>query len=122
VPNDPNACYVPPTIFTEVPATSRLFREEIFGPVLSVTRARDFNQAIELANATEFALTGGLYSKSPVNIERAKDELVCGNLYINRPITGAIVEREPFGGFQMSGGGTKAGGRECLLNFMVPPA
>jgi RHH-type transcriptional regulator, proline utilization regulon repressor / proline dehydrogenase / delta 1-pyrroline-5-carboxylate dehydrogenase len=120
VPDDPNACYVPPTIFTDVPSTSRLFREEIFGPVLAVTKANDFGEALALANDSEFALTGGCYSRSPVNIERVKAELVCGNLYINRPITGAIVERQPFGGFRLSGGGTKAGGREYLLNFLVP--
>ena len=120
VPEDPNACYVPPTIFEEVPPESRLFREEIFGPVLAVTKARDFAQAIDLANDCQFALTGGCYSRSPVHIERAKAELVCGNLYINRTITGAIVERQPFGGFKMSGGGTKAGGREYLQNFLVP--
>lgn len=119
-PNDANACYVPPTIFTEVPATSSLFRNEIFGPVLSITRAKDFDEALTLANESAFALTGGLYSRSPVNIERAKAESVCGNLYINRGITGAIVGRQPFGGFKMSGGGTKAGGIEYLQNFMVP--
>jgi RHH-type transcriptional regulator, proline utilization regulon repressor / proline dehydrogenase / delta 1-pyrroline-5-carboxylate dehydrogenase len=120
VPDDPNACYVPPTIFTDVPSSSRLFRDEIFAPVLAVTKAKDFAEALALANDSEFALTGGCYSRSPANIERAKAELVCGNLYINRPITGAIVERQPFGGFRMSGGGTKAGGREYLLNFLVP--
>jgi RHH-type proline utilization regulon transcriptional repressor/proline dehydrogenase/delta 1-pyrroline-5-carboxylate dehydrogenase len=120
VPNDPNACYVPPTIFTEVPSTSRLFREEIFGPVLAVSKAKDFDHALALANESEFALTGGCYSRSPVNIERVKTELICGNLYINRTTTGAIVERQPFGGFKMSGGGTKAGGREYLENFLVP--
>jgi RHH-type transcriptional regulator, proline utilization regulon repressor / proline dehydrogenase / delta 1-pyrroline-5-carboxylate dehydrogenase len=120
VPNDPNACYVPPTIFIDVPSTSRLFRDEIFGPVLAVTKAKDFAEALALANDSEFALTGGCYSRSPANIERAKAELVCGNLYINRPITGAIVGRQPFGGFRMSGGGTKAGGGDYLLNFLVP--
>jgi RHH-type transcriptional regulator, proline utilization regulon repressor / proline dehydrogenase / delta 1-pyrroline-5-carboxylate dehydrogenase len=120
VPGNPDACYVPATIFTDVPPTSRLFREEIFGPVLSVTRARDFEEALILANTSEFALTGGLYSRSPLHIERAKAQLICGNLYINRPVTGAIVERQPFGGFKMSGGGTKAGGREYVQNFMVP--
>jgi RHH-type proline utilization regulon transcriptional repressor/proline dehydrogenase/delta 1-pyrroline-5-carboxylate dehydrogenase len=120
VPSEPKACYVPPTIFAEVPAASRLFREEIFGPVLAVSRAKDFDEALALANDSEFALTGGCYSRSPVNIERVKAELVCGNLYINRTITGAIVERQPFGGFKMSGGGTKAGGREYLQNFLVP--
>jgi RHH-type proline utilization regulon transcriptional repressor/proline dehydrogenase/delta 1-pyrroline-5-carboxylate dehydrogenase len=120
VPNDPNACYVPPTIFTDVPSSSRLFREEIFGPVLAMTKAKDFDAALALANESEFALTGGCYSRSPVNIERAKAALICGNLYINRGITGALVERQPFGGFKMSGGGTKAGGREYLQNFLVP--
>src|SRR5207253_10163558 len=103
-----------------VPPASRLFREEIFGPVLSVSKAKDFDQALELANDSEFALTGGCYSRSPLNLERAKAELVCGNLYLNRTITGAIVERQPFGGFKMSGGGTKAGGREYVQNFLVP--
>lgn len=120
VPDHPNACYVPPTIFSDVPPTSRLFQEEIFGPVLSVTKAKNFDEALALANDGEFALTGGLYSRSPVNIERAKAEFVCGNFYINRTTTGAIVERQPFGGFKMSGGGTKAGGREYLQNFLVP--
>jgi RHH-type proline utilization regulon transcriptional repressor/proline dehydrogenase/delta 1-pyrroline-5-carboxylate dehydrogenase len=120
VPDDPNACYVPPTIFTEVPPNSRLFREEIFGPVLSVTRAKNFDEALALANDSDFALTGGCYSRSPENIARVKSELVCGNLYINRPITGALVERQPFGGFKMSGGGTKAGGHEYLQNFLIP--
>jgi RHH-type proline utilization regulon transcriptional repressor/proline dehydrogenase/delta 1-pyrroline-5-carboxylate dehydrogenase len=120
VPQEPNACYVPPTIFTNVPVEGRLFKEEIFGPVLSVTRASDFESALALANASEFALTGGIYSRSPANVERAKAEFICGNLYINRTITGAIVERQPFGGFKMSGGGTKAGGLEYLKNFMVP--
>jgi len=120
VPEGSEGCYVPPTIFTEVLPASRLFREEIFGPVLSITRAKDFDDAIALANDSAFALTGGLYSRSPVNIERAKAELVCGNLYLNRGITGAIVGRQPFGGFKMSGGGTKAGGREYLHHFLVP--
>jgi RHH-type proline utilization regulon transcriptional repressor/proline dehydrogenase/delta 1-pyrroline-5-carboxylate dehydrogenase len=120
VPDEPPACYVPPTIFTEVPRDGRLFREEIFGPVLAVMRAKDFDEALALANDSEFALTGGCYSRSPVNIERTKSELVCGNLYINRGITGALVGRQPFGGFKMSGGGTKAGGREYLQNFLVP--
>jgi RHH-type proline utilization regulon transcriptional repressor/proline dehydrogenase/delta 1-pyrroline-5-carboxylate dehydrogenase len=120
VPDDPNACYVPPTIFAGVPPSSRLFREEIFGPVLAIAKAKNFDEALALANESEFALTGGCYSRSPVNIERVKTELVCGNLYVNRGITGALVERQPFGGFRMSGGGTKAGGREYLQNFLVP--
>ena len=120
LPEDPNACYVPPAIFTDVPRHSRLFREEIFGPVLAVTKAKDFAAALKLANDSEFALTGGCYSRSPAHIELAKAQMVCGNLYINRPITGPVVERQPFGGFRMSGGGTKAGGREYLQNFLAP--
>lgn len=120
VPNHPNACYVPPAIFTNVPPGSRLFREEIFGPVLAVCKATSLDEALALANDSEFALTGGCYSRSPANIQRVKAELVCGNLYINRPITGALVERQPFGGFKMSGAGTKAGGREYLQHFLLP--
>lgn len=120
VPDSSDACYVPPTIFTDVPPGSRLFREEIFGPVLAITKARDFDEALTLANSSDFALTGGCYSRSPTNIKRVREELVCGNLYINRGITGAIVWRQPFGGFKLSGGGTKAGGREYLQNFLVP--
>jgi RHH-type proline utilization regulon transcriptional repressor/proline dehydrogenase/delta 1-pyrroline-5-carboxylate dehydrogenase len=120
VPNIPDACYVPPAIFAEATPASRLFRQEIFGPVLAVTKARDFDEALALANDSEFALTAGCYSRSPVNIERAKAEMICGNLYINRTCTGAAVERQPFGGFKMSGGGTKAGGREYLQNFLLP--
>ena len=112
--------FVAPTIFAEVPPTARVAREEIFGPVLAVLKAKDLDEAIRLANDTEFALTGGLYSRSPANIERVKRELSVGNLYINRTITGAIVARHPFGGFKMSGGGTKAGGRDYLLNFVFP--
>ena len=112
--------FVAPTIFAEVPPTARVAKEEIFGPVLAVLKARNLDEAIQFANDTEFALTGGLYSRSPANIERVKRELVVGNLYINRTITGAIVARHPFGGFKMSGGGTKAGGRDYLLNFMFP--
>jgi RHH-type transcriptional regulator, proline utilization regulon repressor / proline dehydrogenase / delta 1-pyrroline-5-carboxylate dehydrogenase len=119
-PEGADACYVPPTIFTDVKPGCRIFREEIFGPVLTITRAGDFDEALALANDSEFALSGGCYSRSPVNIERARNELVCGNLYINRPITGAIVGRQPFGGFKMSGGGTKAGGREYLQHFLFP--
>ena len=120
VPHGANASYAPPTIFSEVRPNSRIFREEIFGPVLAITKARDFDEALALANDSEFALTGGCYSRSPVNIERVKNQLVCGNLYINRPITGAVVGRQPFGGFKMSGSGTKAGGREYLQHFLVP--
>jgi RHH-type transcriptional regulator, proline utilization regulon repressor / proline dehydrogenase / delta 1-pyrroline-5-carboxylate dehydrogenase len=112
--------FVPPTIFVDVPVDARLAQEEIFGPVLAVTSARDLDQALAIANSTEYALTGGLYSRSPQNIEKVRRSFNVGNLYINRSITGAVVGRHPFGGFLMSGGGTKAGGRDYLLQFTFP--
>jgi RHH-type transcriptional regulator, proline utilization regulon repressor / proline dehydrogenase / delta 1-pyrroline-5-carboxylate dehydrogenase len=112
--------FIPPTIFANVTPDMRIAREEIFGPVLVVMKARDLDDAIRIANSTEFALTAGFFSRSPANIERAKAELVAGNVYINRSCTGAVVGRHPFGGFKMSGGGTKAGGEDYLLQFMVP--
>jgi RHH-type proline utilization regulon transcriptional repressor/proline dehydrogenase/delta 1-pyrroline-5-carboxylate dehydrogenase len=112
--------FIPPTIFTNVRPDNRVGCEEIFGPVLSVIKARDLDDAINIANSTDFALTAGFFSRSPANIERAKAELVAGNVYINRSCTGAVVGRHPFGGFKMSGGGTKAGGGDYLLQFVVP--
>ncbi len=112
--------YVAPAIFDSVTPASRLAQEEIFGPVLALITAKDLSTALQIANNTPFALTGGLYSRSPQNIERARCKFMVGNLYINRSITGAIVGRHPFGGFKMSGGGTKAGGKEYLLHFMFP--
>jgi len=112
--------FVPPTIFTDAPRDSRIAREEIFGPVLTVLAAGDIGGAIALANDSGFALTGGIYSRSPANIERVREELAAGNVYINRPITGAIVGRHPFGGYKLSGGGTKAGGADYLRHFMIP--
>ncbi len=112
--------FIPPTIFANVTPDMRIAREEIFGPVLSVMKARDLDDAIRIANDTEFALTAGFFSRSPANIERVKAELVAGNVYINRSCTGAVVGRHPFGGFKMSGGGTKAGGEDYLLQFVVP--
>jgi RHH-type transcriptional regulator, proline utilization regulon repressor / proline dehydrogenase / delta 1-pyrroline-5-carboxylate dehydrogenase len=112
--------FIPPTIFTDVPPTARIAQEEIFGPVLCVFRARNLDEALAWANGTPYALTGGFFSRSPANIERVKAELEAGNVYINRGITGAIVGRHPFGGFKMAGGGTKAGGRDYLLNFLLP--
>ncbi|MDQ6911863.1 MAG: proline dehydrogenase family protein [Verrucomicrobiota bacterium] len=112
--------FIPPTIFTNVKPEHTLACNEIFGPVLSVLKARDLDHAIEIANSTEYALTAGFFSRSPANIERVKGALVAGNVYINRSCTGAVVGRHPFGGFRMSGGGTKAGGGDYLLNFLVP--
>lgn len=112
--------YVPLTIFDSIKPDSRLAQEEIFGPVLSVIKVKDFDEALQVANGTRFALTGGIFSRSPENIERARREFRVGNLYINRGCTGAIVERHPFGGFKMSGIGSKAGGPDYLLQFTVP--
>jgi RHH-type proline utilization regulon transcriptional repressor/proline dehydrogenase/delta 1-pyrroline-5-carboxylate dehydrogenase len=112
--------YVGPHIFADVPPEAAIAREEIFGPVLAVLKARDLNDALTIANGTPYALTGGLYSRSPLNIARVKREFRVGNLYINRKITGALVGRQPFGGFKMSGIGTKAGGPDYLLQFVLP--
>jgi RHH-type proline utilization regulon transcriptional repressor/proline dehydrogenase/delta 1-pyrroline-5-carboxylate dehydrogenase len=112
--------YVGPTVFVEVPPDSPLAQDEIFGPVLAVLRAGDFAEAIEIANSTPYGLTGGLYSRTPRNVDLARRNFLVGNLYINRKITGAIVRRQPFGGFKMSGVGSKAGGPDYLIQFMLP--
>jgi RHH-type proline utilization regulon transcriptional repressor/proline dehydrogenase/delta 1-pyrroline-5-carboxylate dehydrogenase len=112
--------YVSPVVFADLPPGSPLLSEEIFGPVLSVVRVRDLDEAFRVANDSIYALTGGLYSRSPGAIARAMRELRAGNLYVNRPITGAIVGRQPFGGFRMSGIGSKAGGPDYLLQFLEP--
>ncbi len=112
--------FVPPTIFVDVKPDGYLAQNEIFGPVLAVIRAHDINDALKIANNSEYALTGGLYSRSPANIEKIKHGFEVGNLYINRGITGAMVDRHPFGGFKMSGSGSKTGGQGYLLNFVEP--
>jgi RHH-type proline utilization regulon transcriptional repressor/proline dehydrogenase/delta 1-pyrroline-5-carboxylate dehydrogenase len=112
--------FVGPTIFTEVDPNAAIAQEEIFGPVLSVIRAQTFEDALKIANGTRYGLTGGLYSRTPSHIERAQTEFEVGNLYINRGITGAIVSRQPFGGFKLSGVGSKAGGPDYLLQFLEP--
>jgi len=112
--------YVGPHVFVDVSPTATIAREEIFGPVLAVLKARDLDQALEIANGTPYALTGGFYSRSPQNIARVKREFRVGNLYINRKITGALVDRQPFGGFKLSGIGSKAGGQDYLLQFVLP--
>ncbi|PYJ14027.1 MAG: L-glutamate gamma-semialdehyde dehydrogenase, partial [Verrucomicrobia bacterium] len=99
----PQGYFIPPTIFTDVKPNMRIAREEIFGPVLSVLKVRDLDEALEVANGTDYALTGGFFSRSPANIERIKAQLEAGNVYINRSCTGAIVGPHPFGGFKMSG-------------------
>ncbi|MGB7520153.1 MAG: L-glutamate gamma-semialdehyde dehydrogenase [Spirulinaceae cyanobacterium] len=112
--------FVSPTIFTEVDPKATIAQEEIFGPVLAVIKVDSFAAALEVANGTNYALTGGLYSRTPSHIDRASKEFAVGNLYINRNTTGAIVSRQPFGGFKLSGVGSKAGGPDYLLQFLEP--
>ncbi len=114
--------FVGPTIVAGVRPGGRLATEEIFGPVLSVFRAASFDEALALANDTDYALTAGLVSRSPAHIRQATAELRAGNVYINRSITGAVVGRQPFGGFGLSGVGSKAGGPDYLLQFVEPRA
>lgn len=112
--------YLGPHIFADVSPTARIAQEEIFGPVLTVIRAADFDAGLQIVNGTDYALTGGVYSRSPGHLDRAKREMQVGNLYLNRPITGALVGAQPFGGFKLSGIGSKTGGRDYLLQFVVP--
>jgi RHH-type transcriptional regulator, proline utilization regulon repressor / proline dehydrogenase / delta 1-pyrroline-5-carboxylate dehydrogenase len=112
--------FVGPVIFTDVPPEGVIAQEEIFGPVLAVMKAQNFVEGLAIANNTPFALTGGLYSRTPSHIQQAQSDFEVGNLYINRTITGAIVARQPFGGFKLSGVGSKAGGPDYLLQFLDP--
>ncbi len=112
--------FVPPTIFADVPENASIAQDEIFGPVLSVIRAKDLDDALRIANGTRYALTGGCYSRSPSHLEKVKRKFRVGNLYINRKCTGALVDRQPFGGFKLSGIGSKAGGPDYLLQFVLP--
>jgi len=114
--------FVGPTIVTGVDPNGRLATEEIFGPVLAVQRAESFEHAVALANDTDYALTAGIVSRSPSHIRLATEELRAGNVYANRPITGAVVGHHPFGGYGMSGVGSKAGGPDYLLQFVEPRA
>jgi RHH-type transcriptional regulator, proline utilization regulon repressor / proline dehydrogenase / delta 1-pyrroline-5-carboxylate dehydrogenase len=117
----PGGWYVGPTVVeVDDPDTASVARDELFGPVVAVLRARDFDHALALANDTDYALTAGIFSRSPVHIERAAAELRGGNVYINRGVTGAVVGRQPFGGYGLSGVGSKAGGPDYLLQFLDP--
>ena len=109
--------FLEPTVIADASPTARIAQEEIFGPVLAVLRARDFDEALTIANGTQYGLTGAIYSASREKIERAKNEFHAGNLYINRKCTGAIVGAHPFGGFNMSGTDSKAGGSDYLYLF-----
>jgi RHH-type proline utilization regulon transcriptional repressor/proline dehydrogenase/delta 1-pyrroline-5-carboxylate dehydrogenase len=112
--------YVGPHIFSEIRPHHRLANEEIFGPVLAVMRVESFAEALEVANATAYKLTGGVFSRKPSHLEAARREFRVGNLYLNRGVTGALVGRQPFGGFGLSGVGSKAGGADYLLHFVEP--
>ena len=119
-PSAKQGTFVGPHIFIDVDPTSPLAQNEIFGPVLAVIRAKTLDDAFQIANGTKYALTGGIYSRSPAALRRARNEFEVGNLYLNREITGALVQRHPFGGYRMSGIGSKAGGPDYLLQFLVP--
>jgi 1-pyrroline-5-carboxylate dehydrogenase len=110
--------FVPPTVVADVDAKARIFQEEIFGPVLAVTKARDFEHAMELANDSQYGLTGAIFSNLPEHIERARRQFFVGNLYVNRKCTGAMVGAHPFGGFNMSGTDSKGGGPDYMLLFL----
>ena len=115
---DGDGYFVQPTVIADIDSKARIFQEEIFGPVLAVTKARDFDHALELANDTEYGLTGAVYTNNPEKIKKARDRFFVGNLYINRKCTGAMVGAHPFGGFNMSGTDSKAGGPDYLLQFV----
>jgi RHH-type proline utilization regulon transcriptional repressor/proline dehydrogenase/delta 1-pyrroline-5-carboxylate dehydrogenase len=108
-----------PVILTDLPPSHSVVQEEIFGPVMVVLNVSTISEALELANNSSYALTGGIYSRSPANIQLAREEFDVGNLYINRSITGSLVRRQPFGGHRLSGIGRKAGGSGYLEQFMV---
>ncbi len=119
-PADGNGHYLQPTVFADVDSRARIAQEEIFGPVVAVIKARDFDDALVIANSTEYGLTGAVFTKNPEKIARARREFMCGNLYINRKSTGALVGVHPFGGFNMSGTDAKVGGPDYLLFFLQP--
>ena len=110
--------FVEPTVIADVAPGATIAQEEIFGPVLAVIRADDFDQALTIANNTEFGLTGAVYTKNAAHRKKAEREFFVGNLYFNRKCTGALVGAHPFGGFNMSGTDSKAGGRDYLLLFL----
>jgi 1-pyrroline-5-carboxylate dehydrogenase len=117
-PGDRDGYFVPPTVIADVPPSARVFQEEIFGPVLAVTKARDFDEALQLANDSQYGLTGAVYTNDAEKAAKARAQFFVGNLYINRKCTGAMVGAHPFGGFNMSGTDSKAGGPDYLLQFV----
>jgi 1-pyrroline-5-carboxylate dehydrogenase len=110
--------FIQPTVIADIKPNAKIAQEEIFGPVLAVIPVKDYDEALDVANGTEYGLTGAVYTKNPEKIKRAKEEFFVGNLYINRKCTGAMVGAHPFGGFNMSGTDSKAGGRDYLLLFL----
>jgi 1-pyrroline-5-carboxylate dehydrogenase len=110
--------FLRPTIIADVDPMGTIAQQEIFGPVLAIIKARSFDHAMEIANNTEFGLTGAVYTKSRKRLQRAEEDFFVGNLYLNRKCTGALVGVHPFGGFNMSGTDSKAGGRDYLLLFL----
>ena len=118
VANRAGGYFLQPTIIADVPPDARLAQEEIFGPVLAVIKAKDFDDGLDIANNTEYGLTGSLYSMRRDRLECARQEFHVGNLYFNRKCTGALVGVHPFGGFNMSGTDSKAGGSDYLQLFM----
>jgi 1-pyrroline-5-carboxylate dehydrogenase len=110
--------FLPPTIIADVDSKARIFQEEIFGPVLAVTKAHDFEHALTLANDSQYGLTGAIFSTNPAHLAKAREHFFVGNLYLNRKCTGAMVGAHPFGGFNMSGTDSKAGGHDYLLLFL----
>lgn len=117
-----NGYYIAPTAFRDVPTNASIWNEEIFGPVVAITKADTFDHALQIANTSQYALTGGVFSRSPRHLQQAREEFLVGNLYLNRSITGAMVRRHPFGGFRFSGIGSKAGGPDYLIQFVEPRA
>jgi 1-pyrroline-5-carboxylate dehydrogenase len=113
-----NGYFLPPTIIADVDSKAHIFQEEIFGPVLSVTKAKGFEHALALANDSQYGLTGAVYSNDPEHLRQAREQFHVGNLYFNRKCTGAMVGAHPFGGFNMSGTDSKAGGPDYLLLFL----
>jgi RHH-type proline utilization regulon transcriptional repressor/proline dehydrogenase/delta 1-pyrroline-5-carboxylate dehydrogenase len=116
----PAGRYIPATLFVDVPPDHNLLKEELFGPVLAAVRVSSFEEGIRLANAHSYGLTGGVFSRHPGHLQYAARHFRVGNLYLNRSCTGALVGRQPFGGFKHSGVGSKAGGPDYLKQFVIP--
>jgi 1-pyrroline-5-carboxylate dehydrogenase len=116
--HDGSGYFIRPTVIADVQPSARIFQEEIFGPVLAVSKAKDFEHALELANDSQYGLTGAVYSNDPEHIRQARERFFVGNLYVNRKCTGAMVGAHPFGGFNLSGTDSKAGGPDYLLLFL----